>query len=992
MNKGLSYKILYLLIILMMNISVVKGQNKKTNNTLVGNIIDDKNKPIPYAIIWIKEINRSAITNINGNFSLKNLPLGEFNIRINCLGYINSNLKFKINKGSNKCNFTLISKSFALKDVVVTAKYDYLNITSSYNIRSDAIEHAQISNLAEMMSLLPGGHTVLGNLATSSNKLYLRSNTGEKGNPSFGTAIEIDGIRLLANSDLGSANGVDTRFVSMENIENIQVITGIPSAEYGDLTEGLIRLTTKHGVMPLNIKFSVTPKQKQIAFSKGFRLGSKGGVMNMSYDHIKSVSDIASPYTAYKRNAFTISNKKLFTYDNTSKSLSLSMTVAGNWGGYNSKSDPDNFKDTYAKRKAFNIRYGIGVVWRMNSKLFSSLKFNANINYSDNKYENLTRNSSSVGILAFHGTKEGYFVGKTYTEGESLSDIQLLNRGYWKQIYYDDSKPINYGLKLKIIKKIKFKRIFTSFVLGSEYNGSGNYGRGEYYANKAYIPTWREYKYSNDPNLNNLSFYAEEKIKISLKRKKSIEFLLGLRNDNTFVKTSQYGNVSALSPRFNFRHTFIGKGSSKYIKDMSWYVGWGQATKLPSFNILYHRPSYSSRLAFVPASLSDGTSYYSYYIEPSIRLKNLNLKWQRSSQFEIGINGKIKGFSFSVVYYNKLLTNTYTLNRSYKPFTYHLTMQSDLSGVNIPYKDRIYSIDNNGTVTVKDKNEVFADEIVSNKEKHSFKSSSYYDNGSPVRRKGIEWVFNFDEIKSLHTSLRVDGKFYSYYYMNKKIMAECLGDNYLMSNGQHYQYIGYYYGSDNIANGNKSKLLSLNGTLITHIPKLRLIVSLRVEGTFINSEKKLSYMPKGLRVFKVDDFGDDFPSISSDNSNTENSFMVLYPLYYTSFEDMTTKIPFKEKYIWAYNNDKDLFSDLKKMVHTSNTNYYFKKRGVSSYFSSNINVSKEIGEHFMLTFYAKNFLNTMAKVKNYQDDTESSLLNSGLVVSFNYGLSLKIKL
>jgi hypothetical protein len=65
---------------------------------------------------------------------------------------------------------------------------------------------------------------------------------------------------------------------------------------------------------------------------------------------------------------------------------------------------------------------------------------------------------------------------------------------------------------------------------------------------------------------------------------------------------------------------------------------------------------------------------------------------------------------------------------------------------------------------------------------------------------------------------------------------------------------------------------------------------------------------------------------------------------------------------------------------------------ISSYYSANLSVTKEIGDHVSVSFYANNFFNTMKKVHSSQTDLETSLFSSGYVPSYYYGLSLRLKI
>jgi len=65
---------------------------------------------------------------------------------------------------------------------------------------------------------------------------------------------------------------------------------------------------------------------------------------------------------------------------------------------------------------------------------------------------------------------------------------------------------------------------------------------------------------------------------------------------------------------------------------------------------------------------------------------------------------------------------------------------------------------------------------------------------------------------------------------------------------------------------------------------------------------------------------------------------------------------------------------------------------LSAYYSANLSVTKEIGDHVSVSFYANNFFNNMGRVHSSQTDLETSLFGSGYIPSYYYGLSLRLKL
>ena len=49
----------------------------------------------------------------------------------------------------------------------------------------------------------------------------------------------------------------------------LEVITGVPSAEYGDLNSGMVKIHTRKGKTPWNILLSINPRTEQVSFAKG---------------------------------------------------------------------------------------------------------------------------------------------------------------------------------------------------------------------------------------------------------------------------------------------------------------------------------------------------------------------------------------------------------------------------------------------------------------------------------------------------------------------------------------------------------------------------------------------------------------------------------------------------------------------------------------------------------------------------------------------------
>ena len=130
----------------------------------------------------------------------------------------------------------------------------------------------------------------------------------------------------------------------------------------------------------------------------------------------------------------------------------------------------------------------------------------------------------------------------------------------------------------------------------------------------------------------------------------------------------------------------------------------------------------------------------------------------------------------------------------------------------------------------------------------------------------------------------------------------------------------------------------------------------------------------------------------SDYSFDDDGLAAVYPEYYTTWGNPTDLIPFAEKYLWARDNDVTLYNDLSKLVVHANYPYVLNPNRISSYYSANLSVTKELGDHISLSFYANNFFRNMSTVHSSQTDLETSLFSSGYIPSFYYGLSLRLKI
>ena len=990
---------------------------------LSGRVVDDATGQIvEFASLLVEESGQWAVSDEKGAFTIKNVPEGQLTLSVQCLGYQKRSWPMTIRRDVDNLTLRIRQQNLKLQEVTVVARRKQDEATTSYTIGRQALDQQQVINLSDIATLLPGGKTVNPSLM-SDQRIALRSSSQEKGNAAFGTAIEIDGQRMDNNAMMGETTGASTRTVSASNIESVEVVSGIASVEYGDLSNGVVKVNTRRGKSPFIIEGKLNQHTRQLAVNKGFELSPKGGVLNVSMEHARSFSDAASPHTAYQRNVLTANYMNILMRQSTP--LTLNVGVTANVGGYNSEADPDNELDDYQKARDNALHAHADLQWLLNKPWITNAQLSASIAYSDRRTETYSHASSASTQPYLHATEEGYYIAappsapEGATTDHSLdsktieapsgavggaSKLVLGPTGYWYVLSFNDQKPLNWQTKLKADWTRRLRSLTNRLMVGAQYSGSRNNGRGTYYDDMSVAPTWREYRYDRLPTMHNVAFYAENKVMVPTARRSSLELTAGLRDDLTLISGSDYGSVGSLSPRANARYIFWRQQHKRWVSDLEVHAGWGKSTKLPSFQVLFPSPSYSDLQVFASTSTADNRAYYAFHVYPMQAQYNPDLKWQYTNQTDLGVELNVKGTRLSLSGFHHKTFRSYLSMRSYTPFAYLYTGQAAVQGSAIPVADRTFTIDHEtGIVTMHDATGQRPSQELAGTERHTWTTQQHYANATPLERYGLEWIIDFAQIRALQTQLRLDGNYYQYRGTDDVLFADVpLGVGNITASGQPYQYVGYYRGTNvtsagtsanaAVANGALSRQANLNATLTTHLPRIRMIVSLRIETSLLNYRRSLSELSSGPRGYVLPDddqsgyFGEPYTGAERDR------LIVVYPEYYATWEHPDEMLPFAERFTWARDNDPALYSDLSKLVVRSNYPYTMNPNRLSRYCSANLSVTKEIGDHISLSFYANNFFNNMRRVRSSQTDLETSLFDSGYIPSYYYGLSLKLKI
>lgn len=909
-------KLIYLLLVSFILLPSIGFSQKSM--ILEGEIIDKKTREnVLFCAVLIKETQNWTTTDENGLFSFDNVLPRTYTIEARSLGYEVYSATINLAEYKSKpLSILLVPTMFDMKEVSVVAKRGK-GMTTTNTFSSAAIEHVQPTTLGDIMQLLPGS-TLKNPDLSEAQQLSIREIGGDA-NSAMGTALIIDGAPISNDGNLQSLNtatgitgeastvagiGVDLRRIPTENIESIEVIKGIPSVVYGDLTSGAVIIKTKAGKTPLNIKLKTDPKIKHFALSKGLLLIKSNSSLNMNIEYLQSYKDVRSKYEGYNRITSDIAWSKTFFKGNKPLSFNAKFSYFGTID--NKKTDPDALvaNEEYSSKENGG-RFNLHGRWLLNSKFISNIKYS--FSYSNThqvNYQKRYRSSSDLQAISL-AKVEGENIGM-YLPTEQLTELTI------------DGRPISFFGQVTVCKIKSFKNdAINALLYGFDYRYTHNQGNGQIYdvMNPPYVSskTARPRSFKDIPASKSLSFYIEDKLSIPINSTR-LTVQAGARLNNFQANGIFKSDIGFyLEPRLNINYSIIHNKNKKGFRRLKINVGIGKTYKAPSLIFMYPDNAYVDLKVldyYTGDPSTDMVVFYSEFFETA----NANLKPSENLKKEIGIDfaiGKVRG---NITAFHENLTNGFGFKRHYESIHYYTYDPAEIAQGALP---DLSSLTKN-----------YSDYFISYLIPCNFKSSE---------KMGVEFDLHLGKIKSLYTNFSLDGA----WFRTKRIYnAEAYNDLPSSNSSTQYEYIGVYDAGESKVN----ERLNSNLRMVTHIPKLRLIVTTTLQ-------------------------------------------MIWYDKYYYPFYD---EVP-----IYLINKDGNTIPFTEEMrtdplyvrYVDDKLDSYWLQEIMSPLFLANVRISKEISDNMRLSLYVNNFTN-YRPLYQYTRSLSYTRRNP----SIYFGAELKIKI
>ncbi len=892
------------------------------------------------ANIYVKDQLVWTTTNEHGEFSLSNVVAGDVTIVFSFVGFEKQEKRIDLNKNISDLKIYLSPLSLGLEEVVVTASQPKLGASS--RIEQTALQHIQPQSLKDVLQLLPGQITENPSLE-SPGQMVIRE-IEEDDNSALGAAIIINGAPVTnnanfqvtstaksgtnASSSTVAGRGIDLRNFSTDNIESIEIIRGIPSAEYGDLTSGAMLIKTKAGRTPFEAKISVNPNTKSFYTGKGFSLKKDRGSINLNADYTQSYPENREKMRGYNRidGNFGYSN----TFFLNSKPLSLNFTSSIFSTIDDEKSDAEIESDEEFRSGNKGIRLGLFGKLALNKPWITNINYNINYNYTHQEsYEYEYQTVSS-------GTQP---LATSYEDGEHAA-------GYVLGSYYSemtiDGKPFDFFAQLKANHTTKWNSIFNNLLIGSEWRISGNNGDGKSYDLEkppivSSVSTIRPRSFKDIPNLNTFSVFAQDKAKIPIRKTKAT-IQAGVR----FTMLQPFSSLErvklkSFEPRINAFYQILNKENNNVFDELRINFGYGLAAKMPTLLHLYPDPAYIDVTSLNYYDEDDTTYSESLAVLNTKIIENTSnpdLKPVKNRKAEAGIGFIFKGVKGNITSYYEKQTGGFGFIRQDVFFAHR---EYEVSGNN----RRPYYVEGDGVYYYDDDDNIVEAEYTMDT---SFCSYKIPVNNYTLIKKGIEYDFNLGRINAIATRVIIDGGWLNTRSYNTKNYTESINTSY---NGGTFPYIKL------MPSGNTTvrNRFNTNFRTITHIPKVKMVFSLTTQVIWMESFRYEYNDQDGVsRIFVVQkDENDNYARVETDNIANytgDDVYKAVAPLgYYDKAGDYH-----------EWNSDSEFSEPYLSMLSLKDDTYYMTEQYAPS-IQFNIKVSKEIGDNISFAFNANNFLN-----------------------------------
>ncbi len=425
-----------------------------SQGTVSGTITDARSgESLPGATVLISELDRGTSTDIEGQFTLSNIPAGDYVLRITYVGYETLRPEISISEGVNEFNFQLQQDFLGLDEIVVTG-VGAETVTRKLGTNVESISSRDLTLVPSytFQSALTG--KIAGATITP---------TGQPGSPAaiilrgintMGTSrplIMVDGVQIDAtNYAVGSDNDQLSMLsnIDFNNIERVEVVKGAAASTlYGAQgANGVIQIFTRSGQagptrVSINTSWSFDrlneSRRIELIERHSYPVNDDGYILGMDFDETTGAWVIPSPEPSPASGSNTRNDREFIGYiDSEGNQVPLTLhdnlapfyqggatqnhnlSISGGTDRYNYL-----FGSSYMDQEG--IEQGVGfdrVSFRLNTdtNLGESLKVGLRTNYINSSKTGVTESGNNIQSGLNFLLTIPPFIDATWTDSEGF--------------------------------------------------------------------------------------------------------------------------------------------------------------------------------------------------------------------------------------------------------------------------------------------------------------------------------------------------------------------------------------------------------------------------------------------------------------------------------------------------------------------------------------------------------------------------------------------
>jgi len=219
----------------------------QSTGTIIGKVVEKISKqPIPGVNVLLVDTQIGAATDIEGRFEIRNIPIGNYQVRISAIGYTTSVRSDVVVNSARPAQLTieLTETVLELEGVTVTSGFFDSEPTEVISLKKFSYEEIRrapggFEDVVRALSVLPG----VGQQSAGRNDLIVRG-----GAPSENLYL-VDGFIFPTINHFGNqgATGGPLSFINLDFVEETSFSTGGFSAIYGDKLSSVLKINLREG-------------------------------------------------------------------------------------------------------------------------------------------------------------------------------------------------------------------------------------------------------------------------------------------------------------------------------------------------------------------------------------------------------------------------------------------------------------------------------------------------------------------------------------------------------------------------------------------------------------------------------------------------------------------------------------------------------------------------------------------------------------------------